>query len=207
MTTTRTLCPVVRDDTMRLFERVEIDRQYRYFPITKRILWVRESEAKIVLRHDGIDVDDRGTRNDWYGFLSSVTGAVQDEIPRLAAHYKIGVGDRLSVDLDVTLTDTPYLEDTSPEAREDSRRWGGQTYRKSYQCVPGYYNGGKWWYLTDEDVKGQQTPTLEAVKVFEGRAVYSTGKHLLGVLPPELAAWVKQEESAAVRKESPCTPS
>ena len=52
MDTMRSLCPVVRDEVMKLFDRVEVNGKTMFIPFERRILWIRESEAKIMWRHD-----------------------------------------------------------------------------------------------------------------------------------------------------------
>jgi hypothetical protein len=201
LNTTRSLCPVVRAGDMTLFERVEVGGTARYLPLTRRILWLRESQTVIVLRHDGIDVDDdRATMTDWCGFLTSLTQGmgVTDDAARLAARFKIGPGDRLSVDLDVTIRDIPVLEDTSPDARREAERWAGKEYRKSYVCVPTWYGRESPWYLTDTPDGGMAVPPhLEPVEVAAVKAIYSTARHPVGVIPPDVAAWVAEQKRAA----------
>lgn len=197
MSTFHSLCPVVRDESMTLFERVEVDGRARFLPITKRILWLRESNTKLVLRHDGVEVDDRSSFNDWYGFLTSLTGTIIDDAKSLAERFKVGPGDRLSVDLDVTVTDRPAMEDTSPDARQAAERWAGQRYRKSYVSVPSEYGGSRWHLSDVVGENGCWPPRLEPVGVAAVTAIYSTARHPVGVVPPDVAAWVAEQRRAA----------
>lgn len=183
-----TCCPVVRDETLDLFERIAVDGQYRFFPIRKRILWVRESEAKIVLRHDGIDVDDEGCLNDFYGLLTSLIGAIEDEVPRTAERFKVSLGDRLAVELDTTLTDRPVTPDPKPD-----RMYGCD----SRLAAPGWHDPHGPWFLSDAAGESGRPPELGSVVVAERKAIYSTSRHLLGAVPPEVAAWVAEQKAAA----------
>lgn len=196
MSTLRSSCPIVRAEVLSLFERVEVAGKYRMLPFENRILWLRQSEAKIVLRHhDGIEITTGATLNDWYGFLSSLKNGVTTEVAGIAQKLNIGKGDRLSVDVDLIITDTPVLPDESLEAKEDERRYKGQAYRKSYVNVPSYYNGGKYWHTSDVfDKDGALPPRLEAVTYLEREAMFSTARS--GVckdLPVELVEFIRVE--------------
>ena len=44
-------CSVVAAESLTLFEQVSVAGKLRYLPFTQRILWLRESSTKLVLRH------------------------------------------------------------------------------------------------------------------------------------------------------------
>src|ERR1700733_8024643 len=112
MNITYSLCPVVLNEVMQLFERVEVGGKSMFVPVNARILWLRSSETTVIYRHDGEIIREVGTLNDFYGFLSSLDCAMGDATSA-AKRLKVGKADRLSVDLDVTITDTPVMEDNS----------------------------------------------------------------------------------------------
>jgi hypothetical protein len=189
------ICHVVRDETMRLFERVEVGGRELMLAFEQRVLWLRESETKIMLRHDGQDVDERSTLSDFYGYLVGLEAAVMDAAA-IAARFRIGFGDRLSVDLDLTITDRPVMVDESQEAKDAAARWKGETYRKSYLRVPGY-SSSKSWFLSDKKDESGYIPTLESVKFLEKKSIYSTRRDETGIVPFELAAWIATERRRA----------
>ena len=89
------------------------------------------------------------------------------------------------------------LEDGSREAERAAREYAGMEYRKSYLDVPSYHNGHSYWYLTDTpDEKGFR-PMLEPVTVLAAEALYSTRKHPVGEIPPDVAAWVEEQTRRA----------
>lgn len=191
------LCHVVRDATMTLFDRVEVGGVTTMLPFQRRVLWLRESEANIVLRWDGKhEVDGIATLCDYYGYLRSVEAAVTEYAATHAKAYKLTKADRLSVDVDVTITEIPVLEDTSQEAKDDAERYQGKNYRKSYNRVPtGYDNKGP-WYTSDNSVDGMW-PRLKPVVYFEKQSFYTTLRSDVGAVPAKLSAWIAEERRKA----------
>jgi hypothetical protein len=188
------ICPVIRDEEMRLFERFVVGDTFQFLPFTKRILWLRESETKIVLRHDENVLSNRSTLNDFYGYLTSLEEAVKDA-KRLANEFAIGVGDRLSVDLFLQISEIPVMEDASKNDFAGAKN----AYGKQWLSVPSYGNGQRWWYLSDQPDTENCLPRLESVIVLEA-LVYSTRRHQTGKMPKALTAWIEAERKSALAK-------
>lgn len=178
------MCPVVRDEVLHLFERVEVGGKERFLPFDQRVLWIRKSETQIVLRWDGQTLDEKSTLNDFYGYL------------------------------DLRITDTAVLECTDSEAREDAERYKGQQYRKKYWATPSYHNGKKWWYTSETpdppppgaDPRTEplfdRYPRFEAESVYhEQQAAWSSKRFpVAAILPVEIADWIAAERRKAVEK-------
>lgn len=190
------VCPVVHRGPMRLWQQANVGGEWRLIPFEREVLWLRQSEAEIVLRHGGREVDTRATLNDFYGFLTSLEWAVTDDVPGLADHYGVTADTLLSVDVDVTVSDVPCLADTSAEGAETFQRTG----RATYVSVPD--EGGKRWYLSDKPAEGEDAlPALKSQVVAERKPVYTTrGKTALGQIPADLAAWIAEQRNAAAGK-------
>jgi len=182
-------CPVIRDELMTLWERVEVARETKLFPFQQRILWLRESEAKVGLWHRGIHVLDWSTLNDWNGYLTSLEAAVR-ETPGIAKRYKLKRGDALSINIELTIKDVPVLPDLSPNGVE----WNRDAFRKRYNYVPSYYNGGKWWWLSDDPGDNRR---LEPVAVDHLPNMYTTARHYIGKMPASVATWIEKARALA----------
>jgi hypothetical protein len=182
-------CPIVRDEVLTLYERVEVMREQKFFPFEQRILWLRESEAKVTLSHRGVHIDDVQTLNDWSGYLTSIETAIKDTA-KLAKHYKIKRGDALSIDIALKITDLPVVLDTSLEGE----RWNKDSWRKRYKCVPSYYNGGKWWWLSADPDDNRR---LETVEVDSLPRMYTTARHYIGKMPASVASWIEKARALA----------
>jgi hypothetical protein len=189
MQTTHSSCPVVRKGTMRLFESATVDGKSRYFPIEKDILWLRQSEAAIKFMHGGACIREHSTMTDFYGFLTSIEGALED-IKKMAPRIKLDAASTLSMEIEMILQEVPVREDLSKDGVDHNSRYR----RRQYLSVPNYHNGNKYWYL--EDCTGRVDgpfPRLEPVEI-EKRVVYSTlGRPDPGDMPAELAAWIAEE--------------
>lgn len=194
--TFHTLCPVVRREKMRLFERVEVANEYRFFPFDQEILWVRESSTKLTYMHKGVDITDGPSFNDFHGFLTSFTGAITDDIVSIGKSLGLEPTSDLYIQADVSIHDIPCIEDTSREGIAHNAKWD----RKQYITVPSYYNGKKWWFTSDQPIdptdEYSRRPTLERVEV--ATQVYSTlGQKKLGVIPDVLQQWIDLQKAAA----------
>jgi hypothetical protein len=201
-----TVCPIVRRETLRLFERVEVAGESRFVPFEKEILWLRESETTLTARHRGVTIKEVGTCNDYYGYLSSLTGYITDDIPKMAARLKIDPASELSIDLSLTISDRPVLEDLSEEG---IRHNAHPNYRRQYLEVPRYARNQKWWYTSDKPLteeKYSARPVLESRIVLENPCAYSTlGRSDLGAIPEDLAKWIEEQRACAVPSPSPAT--
>lgn len=203
--TTQSTCPIVRDGEMDLFEHVAVGGEFRFVPFRRRVLWLRESEATIVYRHDGAIIHEGSTINDWYGYLTSIEGAIGD-IASLARDAHVVTGDKLTIDVDVTIAERPVLEDDTRKGREWNAREGrGRNARvgrrRQYLSVPRERN----WFTSDQPVeKGEDWaiyPRLESKPIEVADRLYSTGIHeISGVAPASVAAWIA-ERRAVVEKE------
>lgn len=180
-------CPVVRADDMTLFERVEVGGTQRFIPFDRRVLWLRQSEAPIVLRHRGRVIREESEFNDFYGYLTSVEAAIKD-VWRMAKGWAIQAGDALSVDIDVTIYHSPVLPDNSQEAKTEN----ATTCRKQYRAV------GKDWFMSAAPDEDGHHARLTRQVVVARSTVYSTVGGI-GTIPPELAAWIAGERADAER--------
>lgn len=177
--------PVVRTETLRLFEFVEAGGTRQLFPFEREIVWVRESETKIMLRLDAFDVDESSTFTDFYGFLTSLTGAITDDVKRMAKSWKLKQGERFAVELDTVITDKPLLPCNEPPFA------GRKAYRTLY---------GKRWLTSDVPVKVwddglKEYATLKEIEVANVKAIYSTRRHPIGVIPKDVAAWIAEQKA------------
>jgi len=123
------MCPVVRDETIKLFERVAIGGKPRFFPFEQRVLWLRESDAKIVLRWDGEDLDDQCTLCDFYGYLTAFEEAIKNDGAKIVRAMKLTKEDRLSVDIHLKVIDHAVLPCDDEETRQDALKYAGKKYR------------------------------------------------------------------------------
>lgn len=181
---TYTSGPVVRTEKLKLFEFVEVGGTRQMIPFEQEIVWVRESETKLVMRLDEFDIDDGSTMNDFYGFLTSLSGAIT-EVMRFGLRWKLKQGERFAVELDTVIHERPLLPcDEEPFAG-----------RKAYRSL-----SGKHWYTSDVpekvwDDKYKQYPALKAIEVANVKAIYSTRRHPIGVIPEEVAAWIAEQKA------------
>lgn len=160
MNTHHSSCPIVRDELMTLWESVEAGGGTQLIQFQKRILWLRESETQIVLRWDGQDFKEKYTFNDWYGYLTSLEGAIGYDIAK-------------AVEADVKIKDIPVLEDDTREGKEWNARKGlKRQYRLIYCGHPDY----RQWFTSDKRGEGQYAgrPILEEKTVLECKGIYTS---------------------------------
>lgn len=182
-----------------MFQRVNVAGQDKFVPFEQTILWLRESSTKIVLRHDDVEVNDGSTFNDFYGYLTSLEGAVKDEVKKNANHYRVGRGDRLSVDLDIEIIEVAVMltESELPDAQN--------AYKNAYLQI-------EWhkcrWYTSDVPAaRDDADPWIDRYprfvcdrKYFEKKAIFSTRTDPIGNMPKNLATWIKHEREIAGTK-------
>lgn len=71
MTTFRTACPVAKRTEEAFVQRVTIGGESKRFEHVKPIIWIQESESKIVFLHGGRVLREESTHTDFYGYLTS----------------------------------------------------------------------------------------------------------------------------------------
>jgi len=193
-----TSCPIIRDEVMALFERVEVNGSTQFIPFEQRILWLRQSETKVTLEHRGVQVKEVCDLNDYYGYLSSILSVPKDEGERLATALKLDASTDLVASASVQIKDTPVLIELSNDAFGSEYR-GKKGYRQTYRQVPSYYNGKKWWYTSDQlkdaDDKYSNRPVLESVIVLEVDSIW-TNRDGVGEVPRKLQDWVDAQKAA-----------
>lgn len=177
--------PVVRTETLKLFEFVEAGGTHQLIQFEREIVWIRESTTQVMLRLDSFDVDESSTFTDFYGFLTSLTGAITDDVKRMANHWKLKQGERFAVELDTVITDLPLLPC-------NEKPFAGRTaYRSLY---------GKRWLTSDVPAKVwedgiKEYASLKEIEVANVKAIYSTRRHPIGVIPEDVAAWVAEQKA------------
>jgi hypothetical protein len=104
------LCPIVRRETLKLTHPATVPGMGPVtIPCDKEIVWVRESESQIVLRHKGHDVKEDSTYSDFYGFTTSFEGAV-GAARKLARELEVDSHSTLSVEIVFSVYDVPALQ-------------------------------------------------------------------------------------------------
>lgn len=179
-------CPVVRDGEMSLFERITVGGRERFEAFPQRVLWLRQSECEITLRHRGVKVDRICTINDWNGYLSSIYTSITHDSKIAAKKFKIRRNDALTIDIDLRITDQPALVDMSRDAEE----WNRTSQRKKYLYPPTSNYGGSVWYVSKDE-------RLEPVLVDSITAIYSTGTDAIGKIPKRVMAFVTKARELA----------
>lgn len=193
-----TSCPVVRAETMKLFERVEVAGKDTFIPFEQKILWIRQSEAKVIMAHRGMMIRDIDTLSDHYGYLTSGEQAItgNEDVPILYRNAKLDPTSDLCVEVFVKIEEIPVSEDLSREGVEHNAH---KNYRRRYMEVPSYYNGNRWWYASDIPQKNKPDDRwafhqrLERKTVMEIPLFYSTLHRTdIGTVPPHIADWLKE---------------
>lgn len=73
------------------------------------VSWYRESDSTVRVMHGGKEVEQCGSWNDFYGFLTSIPSAIKQAEDR-AAYYGIGMRSTATVEVTVIVTDKPGLD-------------------------------------------------------------------------------------------------
>jgi hypothetical protein len=198
MRTFYTFCPVVRAETMNLFDLVTVGGRERYVPFEKRILWVRESFADVRVRHRSRTVTEVASLFDYRGYLTCLETAIEREVAEWHERLEMQHGDTLRIDVDLRIEEVPLLADTSREGIEHNARWD----RKQYLAVPNEFP--TWWFLSDKSGEGGgYPPRLERKQTALCAGLYTTARHQPGVIPPEikhLIATLRAEAAADAEK-------
>ncbi|MFY0990917.1 hypothetical protein [Halomonas sp. C05BenzN] len=110
-----TAAPVVHRETAPLIRRTAdpVAETVRLEPFEATLVWLRDTEATLRLVHRGATVKELATYNDYYGFLRSVDGALEDA-PGLCDSYRVTSDSELALQLDLVVIDTcvlPALEE------------------------------------------------------------------------------------------------
>jgi hypothetical protein len=195
METTRTRCPIVRAEERTLYQRIEVAGQYQFVSFRKKILWLRESESQIMIRHEGILIDDGSTTSDWYGYLTSVEGAFAD-IQKMAPKLRITPDDKLTLDIDLRIYEDPVLEPTSPD---DIKNNLDPTKMKTWGQTPSRGSAGLWFtsdQRTDPTEEWSPYPVLDRIHFLPRSTVYRT-KMGLDRLPEDLRRAIEFQRQAA----------
>lgn len=131
-------CPVVKEENIKLLERVVVGSgKIAFVPFTQKLMWLRESEAHISYWHNNKVFKEGSTFNDYYGFLTSYQNAL-DELQDTLKHFAIDEYSSLEVRIYVSIDETPVLEDNS----SDGKTWNTpNTKHRRYQSL----SGDKYW--------------------------------------------------------------
>lgn len=122
-------CPVVERESVSMVATMDGAEARKDF----EILWLRESETKLVLMHRGVEICDLGTTNDFYGFLTSAEGAIEDAASHVV-RLKIDDGTLLRVVALLRVFDEPRLA-------SDADPFGAMT---AYGFVPDSWRLDEW---------------------------------------------------------------
>lgn len=177
-------CPVVRKETMKLWIEIDVPGRRELVQFEREILWIRESSTELRLIHRGAEIAHAGSYNDFCGFLTSLENREGKDCFR---RYKLKPGDTLQLVAACTITDTPHLEDKSPDAIE----WNKEAQRKKYQAI----GRDKWWFVSNEPAGknafgGPWYPRLEEIEVAKLENI------VLGPGLPEVARkWVNEQRA------------
>jgi hypothetical protein len=182
-----------------LYESIEVGGKRLMFPFQQRLLWLRESHCKIIIRHRAAEVVKVCELNDFYGFLASLRYAVTDEIPTKWNELCLDAKAELCVEADIRITETPVIPDETKEGVAHNAKWD----RKQYLAIPSWHNGQKYWYTSDRYPNNDEyasPPRLEAKTVIEKPSIYSTlgvFPEDIGRAPPDLMLWVNEQREQA----------
>lgn len=132
--------PVVHRETAPLIRRTAdpVAETVRLAPFEANLLWLRDTEASLRLVHRGAMVKELATYNDYYGFLRSVDGALEDA-PGLCDSYRVTSDSELALQLDLVVIDTCVL----PALEE--KAWG---HKAAYRRL----NWNDTWWRHDAEV-------------------------------------------------------
>jgi len=155
--------PVVKRETLTLYQSALVGGKERYVDFQQEILWVRKSESQIFLTHRGAIVDGLSTYNDFYGFMASPISALGEvESRRKLLHIEIG--DVLCLEVRTKVADQPLIADDT----KDGREWNATADRKKY-----FQADREWLTKPGFDPKFGYW-RLEAAVVVESELVYTT---------------------------------
>lgn len=117
-------CPVVAVETLKLVRFVSVNGLSKMAAMSfdEEIHWLRESQAQVVFRHGGEVLKEGSTFNDFYGFLTSVTGAV-DEAENLCGRYKVDAASSLEIAVLATVTDKPVQPEGTESVFRGHKDW------------------------------------------------------------------------------------
>lgn len=102
-------CPK-RLETVGMFSSQKTIHGYKMTTEDVEVTWIRESETKVVLSHNGILVKELANYNDFYGYLSSMDKEeVLGYVDRAKERYGINNESTLSVDVYVSINENPYI--------------------------------------------------------------------------------------------------
>ncbi len=191
----RTQCPVVKAEEMGLWQWVTVGGTPTLAPFRRRIIWLRESETVLVLRHGDAEIRELCTSNDWYGFLSSLEGSLADVIGA-ARRYGITPQTVLRVAVDTSITDRPIVEDPSSDARENNAK---PEHKKMFLHVPACR-----WLTSDKRTKPSDEwsayPQLETAFVAQRCEMWNSQQGFAD-LPGLVVGWIRDQRAAAAKLE------
>ncbi len=109
-------CPVISEEVSSLARKVDIsgDGKSVYLPFNRNILWLRESESRIVISHGGVMIREGSTYTDYYGYLTSIESAINDA-QDLCRRYDVSKSSSMLITIDVRIFETPALADETKE--------------------------------------------------------------------------------------------
>jgi|SRR5579859_11723 len=124
-----TICPIVRTERTALSRMINIDGLGRRGAalFEQEVLWLRECSAQVIYRHGGQVLSTDTTYSDFYGFLTSIDGAVESAMER-ALKFQVDLASTLEIAVVATVTEQPVLRRI-----EQNGSMGG---RPSYDPVP-----------------------------------------------------------------------
>lgn len=128
----RTGCPVTRQTEEAFVQWLIVggDRQRMVF--TKTILWIQESESRIVFKHGGRMLHEHDCHNDFYGYMTSCDEASLS--PRqIAFHFGITPDSSLELVVLTSIFLAPAIETIETKSRNASQPIN---YKPEYASVP-----------------------------------------------------------------------
>lgn len=174
-------CPVVRTETMKLWQQVTVAGKSQMVSFEREIAWLRDSDTKITIEHRGVLVDTGPTLNDFGGGYLVSLEAAAGEAKRIARKLKIRRGDVLAIVANLAIVETPVMIDTSTEAISRNSRCAS----KQYQRVE------RDWYTNTEFSPETGWPRLESIEIETLRVDITNGK--LGVATKR---WLEERRKA-----------
>lgn len=150
-----TSCKIAKRTQEALGQWADIGGERKRIEFTKEILWLQESESQVLYMHGGKVLKDASINNDFYGYLSSIKGAIEEAE---AAASRFGVTQQSSLDV---VVQTKVFLDPVMEIKETSEynRTKKDTRKEQYAYVPNDWR-------KEVVVEGErQWPALERVEL------------------------------------------
>jgi len=185
-------CPVVKTETMTLWQYVEVGGSRKLMSFEQEIMWLRESEADLVFRHRRTTIKRLTTSSDFYGFLTSAHGAFKD-VAHLAERWDIRPDDVGGLRIVVRINDMPVIADLSRDGLRHNQEYNSPGSRKRYLSPP----RGIWFTSEEPAIVGEDfkiLPCLQPLECCPETPVYDT--RTIAELPAaHLTQWVNDQRA------------